>query len=61
MNFFRDFYSFDFTIDKQIELAEIAAPLGVELFVVDDGKLIVVSHIYERKEYTRSCYSWYFF
>ncbi|KAI7856838.1 alpha-galactosidase [Circinella umbellata] len=29
--------TFDFTIDKQLKLAEIAAPLGIELFVVDDG------------------------
>ncbi|KAI8138980.1 alpha-galactosidase [Fennellomyces sp. T-0311] len=29
--------TFNTTFDKQMELADIAAPLGVELFVVDDG------------------------
>ncbi|KAJ8661094.1 hypothetical protein O0I10_003317 [Lichtheimia ornata] len=29
--------TFDVTYDKQVELADKAAPLGVELFVIDDG------------------------
>ncbi len=28
---------FDFTADKLVEIAEAAAPLGIELFVMDDG------------------------
>ncbi|KAI9492080.1 alpha-galactosidase [Zychaea mexicana] len=29
--------TFNVTAEKQLELAEIAAPLGIELFVIDDG------------------------